>query len=206
MVITKHYDPKKFKERGYDFKSRWASYWYQINEVLDLNPKNVLEVGMGNKTVSDYLRNKNIEVVTLDINEELDPDIVASVLKIPLKNSSFDVVLCAEVLEHLPFEDFERCLEELQRVTRKYLVLSLPHFGPQVKLLFKIPFLKEKKFAFKIPLSIKHKFSGKHYWEIGKEGYPAAKIKKIIKNHFRIKKEFTPFENQYHHFFILKKD
>jgi ubiquinone/menaquinone biosynthesis C-methylase UbiE len=205
MAVTKNYDPKKFREREYDFKSRWASYWYQINEVLDLNPKNVLEVGIGSKTVADYLEHKNIEVVTLDINKELDPDIVASVLKMPLKDHSFDVVLCAEVLEHLSFDDFEKCLEELQRVTRRYLVLSLPHFGPQVKLLFKLPFLKEKKLAFKIPVSIGHKFTGKHYWEIGKKGYPLSRIRNMIKSHFEVRKEFIPFENQYHHFFILEK-
>lgn len=204
-MITPKYHHSKVKEREYDFKNRWVSYWYQINEVLDLGPQNVLEVGVGNETVSNYLKNKNIKVVTLDINEKLGPDIVASVLKMPLENDSFDVVLCAEVLEHLPFEKFEEGLRELKRVSKRNVVLSLPHFGHSLKLGFKIPLIKEKMFAIRLAFPQKHHFNGEHYWEIGKKGYPPNKIKKIIKNHFRIKKEFIPFENQYHHFFILEK-
>lgn len=206
MVITKYYDPQKFKERGYDSGSRWASYWCQINEVLDLHPRNVLEIGAGNKTVANYLKNKGMETVTLDVNRELNPDIVASVVKMPIDSDFFDAVLCAEVLEHLPFDDFGKCLAEIRRVTARYLVLSLPHFGPSVRLSFKVPFLREKKFAFKISWPVRHRFNGKHYWEIGKKGYPLAKIRRIIKNYFQIRKEFIPFENQYHHFFILEKN
>jgi len=190
---------------NYDFKDRWISYWQQIKEVLDLKPKEVLEIGIGNKTVANYLKNQGIEVKTLDINKKLEPDIVASVLNIPLKDNSFDVVLCAEVLEHLPFKQFEKGLSELKRVTNKYLVLSLPHFGHSIKFSFKIPLIKEKKFALRVPFPIRHKFNGQHYWEIGKKGYPLLKIKQIIKKYFKIKKDFIPFENQYHHFFILAK-
>ena len=173
----------------YDYKTRWISYWHQINEVLSLAPKKVLEVGIGNKTVLNYLKNQGIKVLTLDIDEKLEPDIVGNVLKIPFQDNSFDVILCAEVLEHLPFEEFDKALEELERVSKKYVVLSLPHFGHSIKLSFKI----------------KHHFDGEHYWEIGKKGYPLTKIKRIIKKHFTVKKEFIPFENQYHHFFILEK-
>ncbi|MDO8264934.1 MAG: methyltransferase domain-containing protein [Candidatus Parcubacteria bacterium] len=195
----------KFKDRGYDSENRWISYWHQINEVIDLNPENVLEVGIGNKTASNYLKNLGIEVTTLDADEELGPDIVSDVLEIPLKDDSFDVVLCAEVLEHLDFEKFEPALKELKRVAKKYLILSLPHFGPAVKLSFKFPFIREKKFAFKLFLPLDHKFNGDHYWEIGKRGYPESRIKKIITDNFKIRKDFIPFENQYHHFFILEK-
>ena len=122
-----------------------------------------------------------------------------------LKTGSFDLILCAEVLEHLPFEKFEQCLSELKRVSKKNVVLSLPHFGPQLKIRFKVLFIKEIKFAFKIPYHPKHKSGGVHYWEIGKRGYSSRKIRDIIKKYFKIKKEFIPFENQYHHFYILEK-
>ncbi len=29
--------------KKYDYKSRWISYWHQINEALSLSPKKVLE-------------------------------------------------------------------------------------------------------------------------------------------------------------------
>lgn len=189
----------------YSHKSRWISYWHQIDEVLGLKPGNVLEIGIGDKTVASFLKSRGIVVTTLDINEELKPDVVGSVLTMPFQDNSFDVVLCAEVLEHLPFEKFAEGLKEIKRVSKKNVVLSLPHFGHSVKFSFKIPLIKEKKFAIRIGFPTEHRFNGEHYWEIGKRGYPLAKIRKIIKNHFKIKKEFIPFENQYHHFFILKK-
>ncbi len=164
-----------------------------------------MEVGVGNKIVSSYLTNQGIKVITFDKDEKLNPDIVGNVLKTPFQDNSFDVILCAEVLEHLPFEKFGEALSELERITKKHLVLSLPHFGHSIKFSFKIPLLKEKKSAVRMPFPIKHHFNGEHYWEIGKRGYPLSKIKKIIKRHFKIKKEFIPFENQYHHFFILAK-
>jgi len=194
-----------YKFHQYDYQERWVSYWHQIDEVLKLEPKTVLEVGSGNKTVANYLKKQGLAVKTLDGDKDLNPDFVANVIKMPLADNSFDVVLCAEVLEHLPFEDFEKALLELKRVSKKYLVLSLPHFGPPIKISFKIPFIKEVKIAFKISYHPKHQFHGEHYWEIGKKGYSSRKIRNIIKRYFRIKKEFIPFENQYHHFYLLEK-
>ena len=196
--------PEKYSFGYYDFKSRWISYWHQIDEVLRLKSKNILEIGAGNKTVSNYFKNQGLKVIVLDIDERLGPDVVGDVLKMPFENNSFDAVLCAEVLEHLPFEKFEETLAELKRVTKKYVVLSLPHFGHSIKLNFKIPLIKEKRFAIRLPFPVKHHFNGEHYWEIGKKGYPVAKIRQIIKKYFIIKKDFIPFENQYHHFFFLE--
>jgi len=39
--------------KGYDTKQRFASYWHQINEMLELAPDNTLEIGIGNSFVSD---------------------------------------------------------------------------------------------------------------------------------------------------------
>lgn len=196
---------KKYNFLKYEYLGRWVSYWHQIDETLKLNPRDVLEIGVGNKTVFNYLKNQSINVISLDIDEGIEPDIVANVLKMPLEDNSFDVILCAEVLEHLPFENLEKGLSEIRRVTKKYVVLSLPHFCPVLKFSFKIPLLKEKKIAFKIPVSIKHKFKGGHYWEIGKKGYPVKKIRNIVEKYFLIKKEFIPLGNEYHHFFVLEK-
>lgn len=56
MMKFKPQVPKEHYFEGYDEKARWISYWHQINEVLKTNARTVLEVGIGNGTVSDYLK------------------------------------------------------------------------------------------------------------------------------------------------------
>lgn len=50
--------------------------------------------------------------------------LVADGNRLPFKSSAFDVVLCSEVLEHLT--DVEPALAELKRISRRYVVVSVP--------------------------------------------------------------------------------
>jgi len=199
--------PKKFYfSEKYLSTKRWLSYWHQIKEVLNLAPQSVLEIGVGNKIVSNFIRIQNINIKTIDVNLKLEPDFVGSVLDLPFKNNEFDVVLCAEVLEHLPFEKFRKALEEINRVSKKHVVLSLPHWGISLYFGIKLPLLKKLEIFIKLPFYKKHKFMGEHYWEIGKRGYPLRKIKGLIKQAgLEILKDYLVFEVPYHHYFILRK-
>lgn len=189
----------------YDNSKRFHSYFTQIKETLKLKPESVLEIGIGNKTVSDYLPKRVKKVKTLDFDKELNPDIVADVTNIPLEDNSFDVVLCCEVLEHISFNQFKTALKEISRVSKRYVILSLPHFSHPIYLNFKIPLFKEINFSVYISHYKKHTFDGQHYWEIGKKGYPLRRIKNALKGEFSILKDFREAENPYHHFFILEK-
>ncbi len=75
QVEAAHYNLK------YDSKERFCSYWHQINEITKLKPEKVLEVGIGNGFVSDYLKKRNFNVTTVDIDKDLKPDIVGSVFR-----------------------------------------------------------------------------------------------------------------------------
>jgi len=202
---------KQVDKHSYDFHlyvqpERWMSYYHQIDEVLALSPKSVLEVGVGDGILRDYIKsNTTINYQSIDVAEDLHPDIVGSVENIPLPDNSIDVVCAFEILEHLPFEAFEKALCEIKRVSRGHVAISLPHFGPPIQFMLKIPFLKVIRFAIKIPFFKVHIFNGQHYWEIGKKGYPPTRIRIVIEKHFDITKEFIPFESQYHHFFVLQK-
>ena len=44
-----------------------------------LNPKKVLEIGVGNGFVSNYLKQRKKDVVTADIDAGLSPNVVSSV-------------------------------------------------------------------------------------------------------------------------------
>lgn len=157
------------------------SYYHQLAEVLTLAPESVLEVGVGDGVFRDYLNgNTAISYTSVDVADDLHPDVVGDVTKLPFEDGRFDAVCAFEVLEHIPFEQFEKALSELHRVTNHAVVLSLPHFGPPVKFLFKIPFFPEISFAFKIPFARRHTFNGQHYWEIGKRGYAPRAIRDIL--------------------------
>jgi len=191
---------------NYDDEKRWMSYWYQIREILAFKPGSVLVIGKGNGLVAEYLKLAGINITTLDIDEDLKPDVIASVLKMPFGEDSFDMALCAQVLEHLPYENFSEALSEIKRVVKNGTIISLPHFGPVIKFCLKIPLLPSFRFMVKLPYPKKHAFKGEHYWEIGKRGYPLKKIKsEIKKSGFSIKNNYIVFENPLHHFFVLKK-
>ena len=191
---------------NYDDERRWMRYFHQANEVLTFKPASVLVIGKGNGLVAQYLKLNGVKVITLDIDESVKPDIIASVIKMPFKDNEFDVVLCAQVLEHLPYDDFSKAIFEIKRVAKKGAVVSLPHFGPAIRFLFKLPLLPEIKFMIKLPYPKKHIYKGEHYWEIGKREYSLKKIKKeIIKSGLAIEKDYVVFENPLHHFFVLKK-
>src|SRR2546422_11302860 len=82
-------------------------FYQQLDNVLAQSPRRVLEVGPGDHTVTDFLRRKGVEVDTVDFDAELHPDFVRD-LRQPLDlPRAYDVVLAAEVLEHMPFRWFD---------------------------------------------------------------------------------------------------
>lgn len=206
--VTPQVGPDHYFDKTYDTKERFVSYWHQINEIVKLNPKRVLEIGIGNKFVSKYLRERKINIVTLDIDGRLGPDVVGSVLNIPFSSKSFDVVACYELLEHLPYKEFRSALSEIFRVSVSYAILSLPDASKVYRVYIEIPKVGTFKKMISLPQLRKtvHKFDGQHYWEIGKAGYPLSKIINDIKKvGFKVKKTYRVFEHPYHRFFVLKK-
>jgi len=201
QVNKTHYNFNKYVD-----KDRWMSYYYQIGLINKLNTKNILEIGAGINFLKKYFSDIKINYKTLDIAKELNPDILGSVTKIPLKANSFDLVCAFQVLEHLPFNKFEKCLKEMLRVAKKDILISLPYNRIQFfKFELKIPLIPKIHIVFNLPLFFKKfKFDGEHYWEIGAKGYSLRKIKKIMGRYFKIKEIIHPYENKYHLFFILE--
>lgn len=185
---------------------QWASYYRQIREVLDARPAQILEVGSGPGILRTCLRrHSTIELTSLDLGRRYRPDLVASVLRLPFRDGQFDLVCAFEVLEHLPFGEFERAVAQLVRVSRSRVVISLPHFGPSVLLDVKIPLLPRLRLATKIPYPRTHVFDGHHHWEIGKRGFPLSRIRAELGRHGRIERDYLPFDNRYHRFFVIAK-
>lgn len=198
-------DTSRYRLGAYSFEGRFVSYYWQLKEVLAREPVSVLEVGVGDRVFGSFIKNNtDIKYTSVDIAEDLHPDVVGSILELPFAGASFDVACAFEVLEHLPFEQFNHALTELCRVARTYVVISLPHFGPMLSFSFKVPFFSQVRIALKIPFPKKHVFNGQHYWEIGKRGYPISLIRNGLSVYGEIVQDFVPFGSPYHHFFVLR--
>jgi len=168
------------------------SHEKQVEEIKKLKPKKVLEIGVGNGDVSKNLKAR-YSTVTLDIDKKLNPDIVSDVRGMPFEENSFDLVLCAEVLEHIPFKHFRKAISEICRVTRKYAVITLPRTSSATKPITKNLILK--RIGYPLP----------HYWEIDWLGTPYSKVKRIISERFEVLDDYRFKQKPNHHFFILSK-
>ena len=133
--------PKEHYFEKYDDVTRFISYFYQIDIVRELKPSNVLEIGIGNKTTANYLKQNGINIDTCDIDKELDPDYVADIRDLPFEDKSYDAVLACEILEHIPWKDVDKALNELHRISKKYVVISIPYSSAGFELLLKFPLI-----------------------------------------------------------------
>lgn len=201
-------DADDYLRRDYDTKARFCSYWHQIDEALRLNPERILEVGLGNGFVSEYLRRRQVSQVTIDIDPELNPDVVGSVLRLPFVDEAFDVITCNEVLEHIPYPSFSKALSEIHRASRSHAILSLPDDGHNIRFDLRLRNVGDFGRAFRFPRLRRpvHLFDGQHHWEIGKASYPLSRIVKDIESEgFSVARTYCVPENPWHRFFILDK-
>jgi len=196
----------------YDTEYRWQSYWQQISLIKKLtkniyNPR-IIEIGIGNKTVSNYLKKFGFNITTGDFDRKLKPDIVLELTSLN-KNKNigkYDIILCCQVLEHIPFDMVFKALNNFYNITTRYAIISLPYHSLGFGVSFQIPFVGKKDFVLRLPFPKRHNFNGRHYWEIGKMNYPISKIRKTIKTaKFRIIEELNVPLYPYHHFFVLEK-
>ena len=116
--------PKETYYEDYDTVLRFISYHYQIEEVLKAQPDKCLEIGVGNKTVANYIKQCGINIDTCDFDPDLEPDFVADIRKLPLEDKTYDMTLACEIIEHIPWEDVPTALKELQRVKLRQLLLN----------------------------------------------------------------------------------
>jgi len=204
-TLSKQVDKSAYRFEKYAGEDRFVSYHAQLREIIDLKPSSMLEVGVGDQLVANYLKNNtDIAYTSVDFADDVGADVVASVTALPFEADSFDIACAFEVLEHLPFDQFDTALGELVRVARRHVLISVPHFGPMVSFSLKLPFLPQFRFAVKIPYPRPHAFNGQHYWEMGKRGYPVSLIRSKLSAQGKIIRDFVPFNSPYHHFFVLE--
>lgn len=186
---------------------RWISYYTQLQLLLEQQPHSVLEIGPGISITRQSLMTfiPDVDYKTVDVAEDLHPDILGSIDSLPVADSAYDVVCAFEVLEHLPYEKFIPSLLEMSRVAKKAVIISVPHAGPWIRAELSLSFLFQFRKLFKFQSGKEHQFDGEHYWEVGKKGFSPNKIRGDIRKHFILKKEFVQFQNHVHRFYVLER-
>jgi len=99
--------------------------------LIPADVQTILDAACGNGMFIHALP-KIYKVVGLDLSREAlrhvrAQKIQGSIGRLPFDTESFDLITCLEVLEHLPRETFARALAEIERVARKYIIVSVPN-------------------------------------------------------------------------------
>lgn len=127
----------KHESKNILFRYLVNGYRKKLQEkISNLHGKTVLEIGSGEGYILNYvqevrpdlnLAGSDISHESIKSNLQIYPQIKWCVTKgeyLPFQKSEFDIVLACEVLEHLP--DPARVLAEMRRVTKKFVVISVP--------------------------------------------------------------------------------
>jgi SAM-dependent methyltransferase len=111
------------------FQTAPAKRTFDTLAFLRDEPIRILDVGCGEKVYAGLF--SKARYVGMDYTaEKRNVDLVADATRIPFPDSSFDLVICSEVLEHVYRSDL--AIAELKRVTRPggWLYLSTPFLFP----------------------------------------------------------------------------
>jgi SAM-dependent methyltransferase len=142
----------------------------QLHEIHALRPKGILEIGIGNGFTSTFLRRAGYQVTTVDINPDLEPDICAPLDEVSdrLGARSFDLVVCCEVLEHMPYDVFAPSLDHLRRMGDR-LFLTLPNYRASIGFggFLQLPKIAPRLLNMFIEIPRPKRLDGEHFWEVG---------------------------------------
>ena len=192
---------------------RFISYYYQIDTIRSVAKSGkILFIGPGDKIVSDYLNKVGFDVDTFDIDKELEPSYVGDVRDLSFSDNEYDIVVAFEVLEHVPFDDFQPILEKMNKIAKQAVLISIPNRLTSLEFLVKFPGIRslfKKEFVyFSIDKYLRFpgfEVSGQHYWEIDKKEFNKKRVGAKVKEVFGSYETRKPILHRYQTFYTMKK-
>lgn len=193
----------------------WIRFFYLSKELNFSEAKKVLEVGEGSGVIRKVMREYVEKYDTVDVNTALFPTFISDVReKINNIENSYDCVIAADILEHIPFDDVPKALENIHSylTDEGFALITIPHRASHF--LFMSP--TNIPHAFRVPTGflspgafyrrfIKRKIwiDPNHKWEIGDGYHTIDDVTRVMKNTgFKIEKIKKLI---YVDFFVLKK-
>lgn len=151
----------------------WNFYWMQ-QKIMESHIKKddfLVELGVGSGFCSNYLKSRGYNIQTIDIDADKNPDVVCDATNWK-PEKSFNGFLAFQVFEHMPFETFEKTIQNVSRSNIEYLYVSVPYNKMSKKIVFRGNVYLAKLGNF--DLDIRWPFWGKakiknksHLWELG---------------------------------------
>lgn len=134
---------KSFEEQAYEVPELWDPNWFSdltherfsnLGMLVPEHVDNLLDVGCGNGLFLSFLSKsrKWARLCGCDRSEQALSHVTvekyrADISQLPFRTDEFDVVSCQEVLEHLPIATLEKALDELTRVAKQVIIISVPY-------------------------------------------------------------------------------
>ena len=169
--------------RRLEARHHWEFYWYQqklMEGLVRPGEDELLEMGIGSGFAANYCRSKGLDVTTIDIDDEKNPDIVANVVTYDFERS-YDHLMAFEILEHIPYSEFEKIIRKVPRLVRKHAFISLPRNEEVVfKLDLKIPRIPRINLEWR---RLKKKITTKaHHWEMDFREHTVASVEALFED------------------------
>jgi hypothetical protein len=119
-------------------QAEWRQTEIEKERVADLmamlpaQTGTAVDVGARDGFISTALADRGVAVTALDLEQPAigDPRITCvkgDATALDFADDSFDLVFCAEVLEHIPSALLEKACAELARVARRHLLIGVPY-------------------------------------------------------------------------------
>lgn len=133
------FETKKYRAKNPLKRALIRRFVDQVHHLFELDgvPRSVLEIGVGEGFLSGYLssRHAGVEFSGVDINQQ-DLELLSrkfphikryctSIYDLSALPGGYDLIICAEVLEHL--DQPERGLEQIVKLAPKRVILTVPH-------------------------------------------------------------------------------
>lgn len=189
-----NYDPNNLIEK------------YNLPEVLKSIPndvKTILDLGCGNGIITNILAQNGYNITGVDISEAAlkyvkTDKICTSSSNVPVKNNSYDLVFSSELLEHLPIDVYNATILEMQRISKKYILISVPNNEDINSSLCKCPNCNNvfsrnghlQSFSIEKVKRLFENFESMHVKEFGFESYRYHPL--LLKIRQNIGKQFYP--------------
>ncbi len=137
MIVKKDFDNKKLYEQPEHWgiltqNEEFMKKARLIKALIPQDVKTILDVGCGDGSLTNYLIDEQYSLMAFDrsqiaLSHVKTKRILGNICTISFKDNSFDMVICSQVLEHLPNDTLQKAVSELSRIASKYLIISVPY-------------------------------------------------------------------------------